>query len=90
MDASAGTTGTALTTVPALTAAERRTLEKEAARIERSLAKLDEQEAALHGQMAECATDHARLGELGVELRQLQERRDSLEAEWMAVAERLG
>ena len=73
-----------------LSPGERRALEKEAARIERSIAKLDEREAAIHGLMAACATDHGRLAELGVELRQVRARKDDLEQEWMQVADRLG
>ena len=72
------------------TPAQRRALEKEAARIERAIARMDEQEAAIHGLMAASATDHARLGELGAELREVRARKDALEQEWLDVADGLG
>jgi len=74
----------------AQTAGERRSLEKEAERIERALARLDGQVGELHGLMAQAATDHARLAELAADLRGLQGRRAELEQEWMDVADRLG
>ena len=70
--------------------AERRALEKEVARIERAISKLDEQGGVIHELMAACATDHGRLAELGVELRQVRSLKDDLEQEWMQVADRLG
>ena len=57
------------------------------ARIEGQLGKLDERIAALHESMAEAASDHVRLGELNGELRELLERKESLEEAWLAAAE---
>ncbi|WP_102145360.1 ABC-F family ATP-binding cassette domain-containing protein [Mycobacterium hubeiense] len=69
------------------TAARERRTAKEMARIEGQLAKLDEQIAALHEAMAAAAVDHVRLGELNVELGDLQARKDELEEAWLAAAE---
>jgi len=70
--------------------AQRRSLQKEADRIERAITRLDQERDALHQQMVERATDHAGLAELQLHLAQVQQRRDFLEQEWMAVADRLG
>jgi len=67
-------------------ARERRT-GKELSRIESQLGKLDERIDALHVAMADAASDHVRLGELNAELRDLQSRKDSLEEEWLALAD---
>ncbi|MGD9622640.1 MAG: ABC-F family ATP-binding cassette domain-containing protein [Mycolicibacterium sp.] len=67
-------------------ARERRTA-KEMARIENQLAKLDDQISALHESMAHAAADHVRAGALNTELGALLSRKDSLEADWLAVAE---
>jgi len=72
-----------------ISAADRRQLDKDIARIERTISKLDEQVAVIHGRMAQCATDHERLARLTAELRDLQSRRDALEEEWLEVADRL-
>jgi ATPase subunit of ABC transporter with duplicated ATPase domains len=60
---------------------------KELARIENQLGKLDQRIAALHVTMADAAADHVRLGELNAELRELSERKESLEHEWLELAE---
>jgi len=60
---------------------------KEMARIEGQLGKLDDQIAALHESMAEAAHNHLRLGELNGHLRELLERKESLEEAWLAAAE---
>jgi ATP-binding cassette subfamily F protein uup len=70
-------------------AAERRLLEKDLARIERSLARLDTDEATIHGQMAEMSTSHDLLEELNRKLQQMSAKRDGLEAEWILAAEAL-
>ena len=70
-------------------AAERRLLEKDLARIERSLARLDTDEATIHGQMAETSTNHELLEELNRKLVQMSSKRDALEAEWIIAAEAL-
>ncbi|KUH67202.1 glycerophosphodiester phosphodiesterase [Mycolicibacterium novocastrense] len=67
-------------------ARERRT-GKEMARIEGQLEKLESRIAELHSSMAEAAADHVRLGELNAELRELLNRKESLEEAWLAAAE---
>ena len=65
---------------------DRRAIEKEMARVERAIAKVDEAERALHEQMAEAATDHARLADLNRELLESSQRKADLEDEWMRLA----
>ncbi len=67
-------------------ARERRT-GKDLSRIENQLGKLDDQIAKLHHDMADAAADHVRLGELNDELRDLADRKESLEEEWLALAD---
>ncbi|MBU6245845.1 MAG: ATP-binding cassette domain-containing protein [Actinomycetales bacterium] len=71
-----------------LSAADRRQLDKEIARIERSMARLDEQVASVHAQMAQQAGDHAQLADLNRELKQLMEAKEELELAWLEAAER--
>ncbi|MEO6497286.1 MAG: ABC-F family ATP-binding cassette domain-containing protein [Solirubrobacteraceae bacterium] len=56
---------------------------KEAARLERALAKLDGREAGLHEEMAASATDHARLRSLDEDLRVLRTEREAVETAWL-------
>jgi ATP-binding cassette subfamily F protein uup len=56
---------------------------KEVARLERALKKLDQQEAALHAEMAASAADHKRLAALNAELAALPGKRDTIEAQWL-------
>lgn len=65
---------------------DRRAIEKEMARVERAIAKVDEAERALHEQMAEAATDHSRLSDLNRELQESGQRKADLEDEWMRLA----
>ncbi len=65
---------------------DQRALAKEMARIERAIAKLDDTERGLHEQMAEAATDHARLADLNRELQESERRKAELEDEWMRLA----
>ena len=67
-------------------ARERRT-GKELSRIESQLGKLDERIAKLHHTMADAAADHVRLAELNGELAEMVARKESLEDEWMSLAE---
>jgi ATP-binding cassette subfamily F protein uup len=60
---------------------------KELARIENQLGKLDQRIAKLHQAMAESAADHVRVTELNGELNDLLTRKESLEDEWLALAE---
>ena len=65
---------------------DRRAIEKEMSRIERAIAKLDEAERDLHGQMASAATDHAKLTDLNRALQDSERRKADLEDEWMKLA----
>ena len=76
---------------PKLSGAALREAEKNLARIERALEKLSVEEAQLHAQMAiHDQTDYNGLAEL-VEIQQkLNEKRDSLEIEWLETSQLLG
>jgi ATP-binding cassette subfamily F protein uup len=82
-------TSSTKTQAPGLSAGERRIIEKDLARIERTLSKLEEEEATIHGKMAEAASDHERLAEMNRRLQEIGQKRDSLDAEWLVVAESL-
>ncbi|YCK34323.1 ABC-F family ATP-binding cassette domain-containing protein [Actinomadura sp. ATCC 39365] len=73
-----------------LSAKEERELRKELNRLERQLDKLGDQEARLHASMAEAASDYAKLGSLDAQLRDVLAQKDTVEAEWLEVADRLG
>jgi ATP-binding cassette subfamily F protein uup len=68
-------------------AAEVRTARKEAARLERRLEKLTAEEERLHAELAEAATDYARVADLDARLKQLLAEKDQVETEWLAAAE---
>ena len=70
--------------------ADVRAARKEVARIERRLAKLAQEEAALHDELAAHATDHAKVMALDARLRALTAERDELETAWLAAAEIVG
>jgi len=71
-------------------AAQQRAGQKELTRLERQIARLSDNEARLHKDLADSASDYERLVELGEQLRALQEERNALEERWLAVAEELG
>ncbi|MDQ6714994.1 MAG: ABC transporter ATP-binding protein, partial [Actinomycetota bacterium] len=71
-------------------AAEVRTARKEMSRIERRLARLAEDEARLHAELADQASDHAAVLELDTSLRALVAERDDLELAWLTAAETAG
>jgi ABC-type multidrug transport system ATPase subunit len=71
-------------------AAEVRAARKELERLERQLGKLDQREKSLHDQLAEHATDYAKVAALDADLRALQEERSRVEEEWLVLAEALG
>ncbi|MBG0826313.1 ABC-F family ATP-binding cassette domain-containing protein [Planomonospora sp. ID67723] len=75
---------------PGLSAKEERELRKELSRLERQLDKLGAREAKLHDSMAGAAADYGRLAELDAELKAVHAEKDTVEAEWLEVAERLG
>ncbi|MEU8197890.1 ABC-F family ATP-binding cassette domain-containing protein [Microbispora amethystogenes] len=72
-----------------LSAKELRELRKELNRLERQLDKLGEREAALHADMAGAAGDFTRLAALDAELREVGAQKETVELEWMELAERL-
>jgi ATPase subunit of ABC transporter with duplicated ATPase domains len=75
---------------PAPGAAEVRAARKEVARIERRLAKLADEESALHDDLAAHATEHEKVLALDAKLRALAAEREELEAAWLEAAETAG
>jgi ATPase subunit of ABC transporter with duplicated ATPase domains len=88
---------------PAATAAERtvepartttegdlRSARKELARLERTIGKLEQREAALHEELARFATDYARVTELDARLREVRAEREAVETQWLELAEQVG
>ncbi len=72
-----------------LTASQQRAGQKELARLERQIARLTATETRLATELADSASDYARLVELGAELRGVQAERASLEERWLEVAEEI-
>jgi ATP-binding cassette subfamily F protein uup len=68
---------------------EERTLRKQLDRLDKRLARITEQEAALNAELEQRAQDYERLADLGVRLGELAEEREGLELEWLEVAEQL-
>ncbi|WP_083336284.1 ABC-F family ATP-binding cassette domain-containing protein [Mycobacteroides saopaulense] len=66
-----------------------RAAHKELGRLERAVAKLGEREAALHGQLAQHATDPDRVVTLTAELNAVVAEKDATEVQWMELAEEL-
>ncbi|MGW4800164.1 ABC-F family ATP-binding cassette domain-containing protein, partial [Nonomuraea sp. NPDC004297] len=83
-------TGPAEATASGLSAKEERELRKELNRLERQLDKLAGQESRLHAAMADAAGDYAELGSLDARLREITAQKDTIESEWLDVADRLG
>jgi ATP-binding cassette subfamily F protein uup len=71
-------------------AGDSRAARKELASVERSIQKLDRQEAALHEGMAAAATDHVRVQQLDGELRALRAQRAEAEDRWLELADEAG
>ncbi|MFC4592369.1 ABC-F family ATP-binding cassette domain-containing protein [Sphaerisporangium corydalis] len=71
-------------------AKELRESQKELSRLERQLDKISGREATLHAAMADAASDYGRLASLDAELKDLQAQKESVELEWMDLAEKLG
>ncbi|MBE1587759.1 ABC-F family ATP-binding cassette domain-containing protein [Nonomuraea angiospora] len=76
--------------LPGLSAKEERELRKELNRLERQLDKLSDQESRLHAAMADAASDYEKLASLDAQLREIITQKDTIEAEWLEVADRLG
>ncbi|MEV0351921.1 ABC-F family ATP-binding cassette domain-containing protein [Nonomuraea sp. NPDC050680] len=72
-----------------MSAKEERELRKELNRLERQLDRLGDQEAKLHAAMADAASDYAKLGSLDTQLRDILDQKDTVEAEWLELADRL-
>ena len=71
-------------------AAEIREARKELGRIERQLSKLSATEERIHADMVAKATDHAVVLELNDKLRAVVDERETLEMEWLTLAEIVG
>ncbi|QAY64645.1 ABC transporter ATP-binding protein [Xylanimonas allomyrinae] len=71
-------------------AADVRQARKDLARIERRLARIADDEAALHGKIAADPTNFDAVAELDARLRELAAERDGLELEWLEAAEVAG
>ena len=72
---------------PNSNSAEQRAARKEASRLERRMETLAAKEERLHAQLAEAATDPARLMELDRELKAVVAEREAVELDWLAAAE---
>ena len=71
---------------PRSSAAQERDQRKALARLERQLERLQQQEAQLHAQLADNATDFAKVAELDSRLRDITAERQRTEEEWLALA----
>ena len=88
---STATSATAAVSSSKLTGAALRDAEKNLARIERALEKLAGDEAALHTKMAaHDQGDYAGLTALSAQQAELNEKRESLELEWLDISDQLG
>jgi ABC transport system ATP-binding/permease protein len=70
--------------------ADEREARKTLARVERQLAKVQQQEERLHAELAAHAADFEKLAELDARLRDVVAEREALEEEWLEAAELLG
>ncbi|HEX6452564.1 MAG TPA: ABC-F family ATP-binding cassette domain-containing protein [Trebonia sp.] len=82
--AAPGTGGTGAS--GALSPAAQRAARKDLQRLDRQIARVSEQEAALHEQLAANATDYEKLTELGAQLAKVQDEKADLEERWLEVA----
>jgi len=71
-------------------AAELREAKKDLNRIDRLLTKLSAQEDKIHLEMAAKAADHTAVLALNDKLRDIVDQRETLELEWLSVAEIIG
>ncbi|MBB4917803.1 ABC-F family ATP-binding cassette domain-containing protein [Streptosporangium saharense] len=78
------------TAAPGLSAKEERELRKELSRLERQLDKLGTREEKLHASMADAAADYGRLASLDAELKEILAEKETVETEWLELADRLG
>ncbi|GAA1996664.1 ATP-binding cassette subfamily F protein uup [Nakamurella flavida] len=70
-------------------ATETRALRKDLQRLERSLESLRRKETQLHGKLADVGGDFAAAAALDAELRQVGSERDTVEEQWLELAEQL-
>ncbi|WZH52295.1 MAG: ABC-F family ATP-binding cassette domain-containing protein [Nocardioides alkalitolerans] len=70
--------------------AEERAARKTVARVEKRLARIAADEAALNAEAVEHAADYERLADIGARLQALADEREELELEWLEAAELLG
>jgi hypothetical protein len=89
-DAATSRSGEPVEQAPAHSAAEIREARKELSRIERQLSKLARAEERIHADMAARSTDHAAVLELNGTLRGIVDERETLEMEWLTLAEIVG
>ena len=75
---------------PAMSGGAAYATRKELSRLERRIEKLREEEATLHELMAEFSTDFEQVATLDEQLRAVSAQRESLEEEWLELAEALG
>ena len=68
-------------------AADERQLKKELQRIERAMDRIEERIGKMHAQMADCASDYARMADLDAQVRALHSEKAALEDEWIAIQE---
>ncbi|MCW2505270.1 MAG: glycerophosphodiester phosphodiesterase [Actinomycetia bacterium] len=64
-----------------------RAAKKELGRLERLIAKLDTQEKDLHAQLADHATDYAKVADLDARLRDLHTQREAAEEQWLELSD---
>ena len=87
--AGSGDSAAAATSGPALSSADLRAVRKQLSKLEKAIVAADKQEALLHQQLSEFASDFAKCAELNAELAAVLERKNDAETEWMVVAEQL-
>ncbi|MFB7669652.1 ABC-F family ATP-binding cassette domain-containing protein [Kitasatospora sp. NPDC056138] len=75
--------------VAAKPAADQRVAKKEMQKLERQIAKLDQQESKLHTQLADHAADFSKVAELDAQLRKVREEKEELEMAWLELAEQV-
>ncbi|MDQ1643898.1 MAG: transport system ATP-binding/permease protein [Cryptosporangiaceae bacterium] len=64
-----------------------RAAKKELGRLERLIAKLDTQEKDLHAELADHATDYAKVADLDARLRDLHTQREAAEEQWLELSD---
>jgi ATP-binding cassette subfamily F protein uup len=72
---------------PRPTGVDTRQAKKELARLERTVARLEQREADLHTQLAEHATDYEKVAALDAELRSVQAERSRTEDAWLTLVD---